>query len=157
MMPAGFEFGFQKKPHVVKTRPSDWEKPTYDLTTYITQVNRLKKNCPVLLEEGPIVRVEAPGPGPVALLLKSREERPGRVLAVINPTDAEQQVDLADLPALLGKPASAWQDLTPDMIPLPLKPSLDFSLAPFRMRLLYNPKAKPLAVEAEPEEEGADA
>lgn len=157
MMPAGFEFGFQKKPHVVKTRPSDWEKPTYDLTTYITQVNRLKKNCPVLLEEGPIVRVEAPGPGPVALLLKSREERPGRVLAVINPTDAEQQVNIADLPALLGKPASAWQDLTPDMIPLPLKPSLDFSLAPFRMRLLYNPKAKPLVVEPEPEEEGADA
>jgi hypothetical protein len=104
------------------------------------------------------MRVEAPGPGPVSLLLKSREERPGRVLAVINPTEAEQQVEIADVSALLGKPASAWQDLTPDMIPLHLKSSLDFSLAPFRMRLLYNAKGKPLVVEEpEPEEEGADS
>lgn len=156
MIPAGFEFGFQKKLHVVNTRPSDWETPTYDLTTYITQVNRMKQSCPVLLEEGPLAAVEAPGATGAALLLKSRAERPGRALAVINPTDLEQQVELADLTALLGKPASAWQDLTPDMIPLHLKSPLAFSLAPFRMRLLYNPQGKPLPVaEPEPEAEGA--
>jgi hypothetical protein len=48
----------------------------------------------------------------------------------------------------LGGPASAWEDLTPDMIPLRLSPSLNFSLAPFRMRLFHNPKGEPLTVEA---------
>lgn len=155
LMPAGFEYGFQKRLHVVKTRPQDWETPTYDLSTYVTQVNRLKKSCPVLLEEGPMVRVEAAGKAPVVFLLKSRENRKGRVLALINTTKKEQQVVIPDLAETLGKPASAWEDLTPDMIPLRLKPSLDFSLAPFRMRILYNPKGEPLVVE-EPQREGND-
>ena len=33
MIPAGFEYGFKKKLNVVKTRPKDWETPTYDLST----------------------------------------------------------------------------------------------------------------------------
>lgn len=88
-----------------------------------------------------------PGPWPVVSLLKSREKRPGRVLAVINTTRQEQPVELSDLTARLGKPASGWQDLTPDMVPLKLEPSLKFSLAPSRLRLLYNPKGKPLSPE----------
>ena len=147
LMPAGYEYGFKKKLHVVKTRPEDWETPTYDLSTYISQVNRMKKNCPVLLEEGPMVRVNADDKAPVVLLLKSRDFRKGRVLAVINTTNDTQQVEIPDLAEILGKPTTGWEDLTPDMIPLRLTPSLAFSLAPFRLRLLYNPKGEPLAVE----------
>ena len=39
MMPIGFEFGFRKKLHVVKTRPEDWEETGIDLTGFITSVN----------------------------------------------------------------------------------------------------------------------
>jgi starch synthase (maltosyl-transferring) len=42
MMPVGFEFGFRQKLHVVKTRPSDWEKTDIDLTSFITKVNKIK-------------------------------------------------------------------------------------------------------------------
>ncbi|MGQ9687707.1 MAG: alpha-amylase family glycosyl hydrolase [Desulfobaccales bacterium] len=153
MIPAGFEFGFQKRLHVVRTRPEDWETPTYDLSLYISQVNLMKKNCPVLLEEGPMMSVRAEGQGEVVLLLKSRAERSGRVLAVINPSDSVQQVKLTDLTGLLGKPASAWEDMTPDLIPLPLRDGLEFSLAPFRMRLFHNPKGKPLELPTLEEEE----
>jgi hypothetical protein len=55
---------------------------------------------------------------------------------------------------MLGEPSSAWEDLTPDMIPLRLSPSMNFSLAPFRMRLFHNPKGEPLAVEEPQPEEG---
>ena len=146
MITSGFEYGFQKKLNVVKTRPGDWEeKRGYDLSTYISQVNRMKKNCPVLLEEGPMVRLDDCGKeGPVTCLVKSRETRKGRVLAVINTTGEEQQVKLPDLSEPLGEPLSAWEDLTPDMIPLRLTPSLEFSLAPHRMRLFYNPHGEPL-------------
>jgi len=147
MIPAGFEYGFKKRLNVVRTRPEDWETPTYDLSTYITNVNRMKKNCPVLLEEGPLMRLNSSEKEPVVLLVKSRQERKGRVLAVINTTREEQPVELPELGDILGEPSSAWEDLTPDMIPLKLKPSLSFSLAPLRLRLLYNPQGEPLVVE----------
>ena len=89
MIPIGYEFGFKKRLDVVHTRPEDWEEPAYDLTNYLAGVNRMKKGCPVLLEEGPMVRVNPPDE-PVVLLLKSREAQPGRVLAVINSTREEQ-------------------------------------------------------------------
>ncbi len=143
MLPIGFEFGFKKHLNVVQTRPEDWEAPSYDLSNYIAGVNRMKKGCPVLLEEGPQVRAN-PAAEPVVLLLKSREAHPGRVLAVINSTLEDQQVQLTDLKALLGKPMRAWQDLTPDTIPLKLKPEMAFTLAPARIRIFYNPKGAPL-------------
>jgi starch synthase (maltosyl-transferring) len=148
MIPVGFEFGFKKRLNVVKTGPQDWEPPTYDLTGYISGVNRMKKSCPVLLAEGPQVRGNPKGE-PVVLLLKSLEGRRGRVLAVINATREEQPVHLPNLAALLGKPLKACRDLTPDTIPLKLRGDLSFTLGPAGMRLLYNPEGAPLPAAAE--------
>ena len=139
----GYEYGFKKRLNVVETRPQDWEAPAYDLTPFIKSVNRMKKKCPVLLEEGPQTRVNPKGE-PVALLLKSRESRKGRVLAVINTTAEPQEVAIPNLAELLGKPRRAWKDLTPDTIPLKLQDSLEFTLPPARMRLFYNPDGAPL-------------
>ena len=84
----------------------------------------------------------------MVLLLKSRERHPGRVLAVINATREDQTVQLANLMESLGTPMRAWQDLTPDTIPLKLKAemaAMEFTLAPARMRIFYNPEGAPLA------------
>ena len=143
MMPMGYEFGFKKRLHVVHTRPQDWETPTYDLSNYIAGVNRMKKGCPVLQEEGPMTRVNAPGE-PVVMLLKSRDKQRGRVLAMINATREEQRASIPHLGDLLGRPKRAWQDLTPDMIPLKLQTLKEFVLPPARMRLFYNAEAPPL-------------
>ena len=148
MVPMGFEFGFKKRLNVVQTRPRDWETPTYDLTGYIAGVNRMKKACPVLLEEGPQVRLNPPEE-PVVLLLKSRERSKGRVLAVINPTPEDQVVHIPNLADLLGKPLKACRDLTPDTLPLKLKGNLRFALPPAGMRLLYHPEGAPLPAEVE--------
>lgn len=53
MMPVGFEFGFRKRLHVVKTKPTDWETTNIDLTHFITSVNTLKAAHPVFLEDAP--------------------------------------------------------------------------------------------------------
>ena len=52
MMPMGFEFGFRRKLHVVKTRPHDWEETAIDLTGFIEEVNRIKAEHPVFQEDG---------------------------------------------------------------------------------------------------------
>jgi len=149
MMPMGYEYGFKKRLNVVTTRPEDWEAKTYDLSSYIAGVNRMKLGCPVLLEEGPMMRANPKGEA-VTLLLKSRERQPGRVLAVINPTLEDQPVQLTNLKEMLGKPMRAWQDLTPDTIPLKLKPEVDFTLAPACLRIFYNPKGVPIQEEQLP-------
>jgi starch synthase (maltosyl-transferring) len=53
MIPVGYEYGFRRNLHVVETRPEDWEKPNFDLSGYIADVNRMKAAEPVLNEEGP--------------------------------------------------------------------------------------------------------
>jgi starch synthase (maltosyl-transferring) len=146
MIPMGYEYGFKKRLNVVATRTQDWETPNYDLTAFIKSVNRMKKKCPVLLEEGPQARVNPEGE-PVVLLLKSRERRQGRVLAVINSTAELQEVVIPDLTELLGKPRRALKDLTPDTGPLRLGSPMAFTLPPASMRIFYNPDGTPLVVE----------
>ncbi len=53
MMPIGFEYGFRKKLHVVKTRPEDWEETNIDLTEFIKKVNDIKRSYVVFQEEAP--------------------------------------------------------------------------------------------------------
>ncbi len=53
MMPVGFEFGFRKRLHVVKTRPEDWEETGIDLTSYITEVNKIKAEHAIFQEDAP--------------------------------------------------------------------------------------------------------
>ncbi len=53
MMPIGFEFGFRRKLHVVKTRPEDWEQTGVDLTSFITKVNKIKAGHAIFQEEAP--------------------------------------------------------------------------------------------------------
>jgi starch synthase (maltosyl-transferring) len=142
MIPVGFEFGFRKRLHVVKTRPQDWEKPTYDLVDFITRVNRMKLSCPVLVEEGPITRLSPKGK-PVVLLLKGRDKGKGRVLAVINSSGKAIQANLAKLTDYLGEPQTAWQDLSPEDKPVKPHELQSLTLPPFAMKMLYNPEAEP--------------
>jgi starch synthase (maltosyl-transferring) len=143
MMPMGFEYGFQKHLHVVQTRPEDWETPIYDLTEFITRVNRMKRRCPVLLEEGPQVRL-SPEDEPVVMLIKSRDNERGRVLAVINATHEPQTAVMPDNFQMLGRPPGAWRDLTPEEPPLKLRRGLELPLAPAEMRIFYHPQAATL-------------
>jgi len=53
MMPIGYEFGFRRKLHVVKTTPGDWETTGIDLTGFIAKVNRIKAAHPVFQEDAP--------------------------------------------------------------------------------------------------------
>ena len=52
MMPTGYEFGFRTPMDVVKTMPTDWERRWMDLRGFVTRVNQLKRDHPVLHGEG---------------------------------------------------------------------------------------------------------
>ncbi len=145
MIPVGYEFGFKKRLHVVKTRPEDWETPAYDLTDYIARVNRMKLSCPALVEEGPMTRMSPKGK-PVVMLAKSREKEKGRALAVINASGKARKANLAKLRDFLGEPAAAWQDLTPGAAPLRFQKTPALNLTPWDIKIFYNPEGEPLPV-----------
>jgi starch synthase (maltosyl-transferring) len=145
MIPVGYEFGFRRPLHVVKTRPEDWETPSYDLSDFITRVNRMKLSCPVLLEEGPMVRVSSKKK-PVVMLLKSRDKEPGRVLAVINSSRKAQRVSLAKLGAFGEDSLSGWKDITPEVDPFQFQKTQTLAVAPSEVRIFFNPKGESVLV-----------
>ncbi|MHA1150743.1 MAG: alpha-amylase family glycosyl hydrolase [Promethearchaeota archaeon] len=54
MMPIGYEFGFVRNLHVVQSKPSDWEDPSFDITEEIAKINTFKKNLKILNGDGEI-------------------------------------------------------------------------------------------------------
>lgn len=83
MIPIGYEYGFRRRLHVVKTRPEDWENEAFDLTSYIAAVNRMKAGEPVLNEEGP-QRAVYLADGRIVCLIRRALRGPRWVLSVIN-------------------------------------------------------------------------
>jgi starch synthase (maltosyl-transferring) len=57
MMPMGFEYGFRRRLHVVKTTPQCWETPRCDLTGAIAAIHRTKATLRPLNEDGPMAPV----------------------------------------------------------------------------------------------------
>ena len=94
MMPIGYEFGFQKKLHVVDTQPSDWEAGTMDVQQFVQAVNEAKLNTPLLQGEGTLNWVTVSHP---SLLVFSRESEfaPGQTGWIVVNRDWEQAGDLA--------------------------------------------------------------
>lgn len=83
MIPVGYEYGFRRNLHVVETRPEDWEKPNFDLSGYIGDVNRMKAAEPVLNEEGP-QRLVVQGTDPIIALQRRPLRGRGWAITLIN-------------------------------------------------------------------------
>ena len=83
MMPIGFELGFRKKLHVVKTRPEDWEETGIDLTGFITCVNAIKAQYAVFQEEAPTEIQDSDNPN-VLLMWKGSTRTKQEALLILN-------------------------------------------------------------------------
>lgn len=97
----GYEFGFQKSLDVVKTRPSDWEEPAFDLSRFIRRVNDLKRQHPLLATEGVLSLIESGAEDVTAIRRWSDEAGTHRGLILINRSpawDREVRLDATVLP-----------------------------------------------------------
>jgi starch synthase (maltosyl-transferring) len=83
MIPIGFEFGFSKPLHVVKTTPADWENTNVDLRDYIAEVNSIKKSYAIFHEESPTRMLHSPNAN-VLLMWKSSTKPPHEALLILN-------------------------------------------------------------------------
>src|SRR5450755_2448125 len=83
MMPVGYEFGFSRPLNVVTTRPDDWEKPRFDLSGFVSEVNAMKSRIPALNDEGLERRLSARGTSALALVRYASRGR-NYAIALIN-------------------------------------------------------------------------
>ncbi|MGO9975953.1 MAG: alpha-amylase [Solirubrobacteraceae bacterium] len=128
LMPVGFEYGFRRALHVVSTRPQDWETATIDLCDFITEVNALKANQPVLNEECALLLL--PSSNPAVLIMWRGSAKAGQEALLFFNTDFwnDQYLEVNDLRAFVqsGQPLV---DVSPGA-------QMDFvAVAPFSYRL----------------------
>ena len=122
MMPIGFEFGFRKKCHVVKTRPEDWEETDIDLTSFIAEVNKLKSNQAIFQEEAPTEILYAGNPN-VLLMWKASINDQEEALLILNKDINNKQLFYAESLQELVQAGAPLRDLSPEYpmeyIPVP--------------------------------------
>jgi starch synthase (maltosyl-transferring) len=83
MIPMGFEYGFRRHLHVVKTRPADWEETGIDLTPFISAVNRLKAEHAIFREDPPMELLHNGNPN-VLLIWKASALTREECLVILN-------------------------------------------------------------------------
>ncbi len=133
LMPVGYEFGFRRKLDVGSTRPEDWEDTEHDLGPFISAVNRLKVDHPLLSCEG---HWEALTPfDRSTIVLCKREaigsEAPAAVLLVNKDWHQPRTLEPSDLAACraAGEAPSMVRVCRPAAKPIKL-PDRPFSLDP---------------------------
>ena len=122
MIPIGFEFGFRKPLHVVRTTPADWETTQIDLRGYIAKVNAIKKSYPIFLEESATQILQAPNPN-LMLMWKGSTKRPHEALLILNKDPWHHQEFYTDNFRRYVQSGAPLQDVSPeyplDYIPEP--------------------------------------
>lgn len=83
LVPIGFEFGFRKRLHVVKTRSVDWEDTDVDLTSFITKVNKIKESYGIFQIEAPTDFIDYHNPN-ILIMWKGSQDVPGESLIILN-------------------------------------------------------------------------
>lgn len=137
MMPMGFEFGFRKPMHVVKTRPADWEAGEVDLMAFIREVNHIKRAHAAFHEES-ITEVWGTSNPAVLLMWKYAERGSSEALVILNKdTWNRQHVHFDDLYQYVQS-TLPLQDVSPqwpmDYLPTPF----DYELLPGMGRVLVS-------------------
>jgi starch synthase (maltosyl-transferring) len=138
LIPVGAVSVNSKKLHVVKTRSSDWETPAFDLTGWITEVNRVKGSLPVLNEEGP-QRALLLADKRVAVLLRRAMRGPAWVVTLINlerRTPVTARIEWLDGDVLEGREVTPGRKAgAPER---PFRAGAEIMLAPGEVRVYAN-------------------
>jgi starch synthase (maltosyl-transferring) len=141
MMPAGYEFGFTRRPHVVESRPDHWEEANIDLTGFVGAVNRVKRDWPLFQEES--VTEILPHANPAILLIwKASVRGRGEALIILNKDVHQWQTFHTDNLCNLIQASPPLRDVSVDW-------PMDYLPAPFTFEL-HPGMARILVADAQP-------
>jgi starch synthase (maltosyl-transferring) len=113
MMPIGFEFGFRKRLHVVKTRAGQWEENGTDLTAFIKKMNEIKSDNPIFQEDAPTEMLHYDNPH-ILLMWKGSLDTPEESLLILNKDVHNKQDFHADTLQSYFQSALPLKDISPE-------------------------------------------
>jgi starch synthase (maltosyl-transferring) len=137
MMPMGFEFGFRKRMHVVKTRPSDLESTDIDLSSYIKRVNKIKEEHPVFQEEAPTEILQSDNRH-VLVMWKASTSTQEEALLIINKDIHKSQTYKTDRLCDLMQSKAPCTDISPETSLEYLPEPFSYDLSPGQGIVLVN-------------------
>ncbi len=123
MMPMGFEFGFSKPLHVVKTRPEDWEEPALDLRDFIRSVNAIKQRYRTFQHDCPTEIIGHENPA-ILVMWKASSAFSEEALIILNKDPWHHQHFYCERLDSLVQAGAPLQDVSPEY-------ALDYLPAPF--------------------------
>jgi starch synthase (maltosyl-transferring) len=127
MIPIGFEYGFRKPLHVVRSTPADWEETGIDLRDYIGKVNAIKRRFPVFQEESPTSLLPCHNPQ-VLLMWKASAKHRDEALLILNQDPWHYQEFYTDHFRHFIQAGAPLQDVSPEY-------PLDYIHEPFHYAL----------------------
>jgi len=135
MMPIGYEYGFVKPLHVVKTTPQDWESGSFDLVDFIGRCNALKDKYEIFNEEGdqyvtPLSTVS------VLVLKKFSLTGNERAALIMNKTGEDQKIFIANPKKFLNA-HRVIEDISIEKAVEKVPDSWEINLSPYQMKVLY--------------------
>jgi starch synthase (maltosyl-transferring) len=129
MIPVGFEFGFRKKLHVVRTRPEDWESTDIDLTAFIAKVNRLKAEEAIFQEEAPTEIIRSSNPN-VLVMWKGSNTSGEESLLILNKDPSNTHLFHTDgLQEWVGS-GVCLHDVSPEPVMTDIRTPFSYELGP---------------------------
>jgi starch synthase (maltosyl-transferring) len=139
MMPMGFEFGFRKRLHVVKTRHEDWEETGIDLSLFIKKVHAIKSTYAIFQEDAPTHILHQDNPN-ILLLWKGSASTQQEALLILNKDVDNPQSFYSENLQELVQAGAQLNDVSPeypmDYIPAPfsydLRPGQGIVLITYR-------------------------
>ncbi len=139
MMPMGFEFGFKKPLHVVKTQPKDWEEPNIDLCEFIRNVNDIKQRYRIFQHDCP-TEVIGYENSAILVLWKASVQDSGEALIILNKDVWHHQHFYAEHLDSYVQAGAPLEDVSPeyrmDYLPVPfsydLRPGQGFVMITYR-------------------------
>ncbi|MCX7881833.1 MAG: alpha-amylase family glycosyl hydrolase [Brevinematales bacterium] len=139
MIPIGLEYGFRKKTDVVFTTPNDWEPINYDLTSFLTSINRIRQHYSLFSEETENMILHHENAHNVLVMLKVSEDKKSKALLILNQdTYNMQKVSLGHLGQYFGPSLATLEDLSLEN-PQAYVPgeNYDYNLHPGEVRILH--------------------
>lgn len=127
MIPMGYEFGFRKKLHVVKTRPQDWEETGIDITPFIERVNGIKRKYRIFQEDAPTQMLPCNNPN-ILVMWKASTTTREESLLILNKDIWNKQYFYADSLYHFFQTGAPLKDISPEY-------ALDYLPAPFHYDL----------------------
>lgn len=137
MIPMGFEFGFVTALDVVRTRPTDWEQTSIDLTDFIRKVNAIKASHRVFQEESLTEVLNHPNQA-ILVLWKACSTNGGEALLLLNKDPWNRQHFHIDDLYEYVQSAPPLTDVSPEWPMDHLPNPFDYELPPGTGRVLVS-------------------